>query len=678
MSDEALRALARDAGFSTQWTDNDGVERIVGLDTLRAALDALGYPARTSGDLAEARGRLAREAAAAPAMVVIGAGETRRIESIRPRGRFARIEFEHGGALDLPVEGEAGLTLPAIDRIGYHRLIVDDMQTTLAVAPHDTRRIGEAGHGRRMYGLTAQIYGLRGRPDDGAGHFGAVADLAEAAARRGAHALSLSPAHALFLADENHFTPYSPSSRLFVNALYADPALVLGPGAAWPAREAGDDLVDWPAVSRARIAHLRALFARFQQQDMQQEGALAQDFRRFRAEGGRALEDHARFETLHARLFGADFTKWNWRDWPAGLRESRSSEVETFARENEGEVSFHVFAQWLADRSMARAQGRAVAAGMRIGLISDLAVGMNAGGSQAWSAPDDLLMGLSIGAPPDMLAPLGQNWGLTSFSPRALAVSGYAPFLATLRAALGNAGGVRIDHILGLARLWLVPEGGAATDGVYLAYPFDDLLSLIALESRRHAAIVIGEDLGTVPHGLRDRLARAGVAGLRVFQFERDGGRFFPPDWYPSTSIAMSSTHDTATLAGWWRGADIALREATGQLPAGRTRADCEAERAQERRIAWEAMTNAGAVAGAEPDPSDPAPATSGGLHFLAMSPAELVLVPLEDVSGAQAQPNLPGTTDEHPNWRRRYPGAGEENLAAGHVSRLLELLSRR
>lgn len=654
MSDEALVALARAAGFSTHWTDNEGAERVVGVETLRAALDALGYAARTRDDIAASCARLDREAAAAPAMIVLRQGESRRIEALASAGRFARIEFEQGGALEFPV-GAEGVTLPPLERLGYHRLLVDGVETILAVAPHDARRLSEVGHGRRMFGLTAQIYGLRGGADDGAGHFGAVAELAEAAARRGADALSLSPAHALFLADEHHFTPYSPSSRLFLNALYADPALVFGHDAGWPARDARTDLIDWPSVSRARIAHLRALFARFQREELQQDGALARDFLRYRRDGGQALENHARFEALHAKNFGVDFTKWNWRDWPSGFRDSRSQEVEAFAREHAEGVLFHVFAQWLADRSMARAQGRAMDAGMRIGLVSDLAVGMNAGGSQAWSAPEDLLMGLSIGAPPDMLAPLGQNWGLTTFSPRALRASSYSPFIATLRAALRNAGGVRIDHILGLVRLWLVPDGAQATEGVYLAYPFDDLLSLIALESRRHAAIVIGEDLGTVPHGLRDRLAAAGVAGLRVFQFERDGGRFFPSDWYPASSVAMTSTHDTATLAGWWRGADIALREATGQLPAGRTRADCEAERIQERRAAWEALANSGAGQGVAPDPAVPEPVLDAAFRFLAKTPAELVLLPLEDVIGAQDQPNLPGTTTEHPNWARRY-----------------------
>ena len=348
-------------------------------------------------------------------------------------------------------------------------------------------------------------------------------------------------------------------------------------------------------------------------------------------------------------------------------------------RANVDAVTFHVFAQWLADRSMARAQGRALAAGMRVGLVSDLAVGMNAGGSHAWSRPGDLLLGLSIGAPPDMLAPLGQNWGLTTFSPRALRRSAYAPFIATLRAALRNAGGVRIDHVLGLARLWVTPDGARATEGVYLSYPIDDLLALVRLESVRHRAIVIGEDLGTVPHGLREKLAASGVAGMRVLQFERGDHRFNPPDWYPPTAIAMPSTHDTATIAGWWRGADIVAREQAGQLPAGRTRDACNVVRARERAMAWDAFAAAGTTAGApQPLPDAAGAVVDAAVAFLAKTAAQLVVLSLEDALGLTEQPNLPGTTSEHPNWRRRYPARSDIMLDAPDVAGRLAALSSR
>ena len=699
MTDDALRALAGAAGLASRWIDNGGVERAVSADVLAAALQALGFPAGNAADMQESGARLAAERLASPSLVAGLVGRETIIQNVRAHGAFARLEFEQGGALDIALDDDSNaLRLPPLDRIGYHRLIVDGRVIMLAIAPGSARTLASVSEGRRMWGLAAQIYGLSSKGDGGIGHFGAVADLAESAARSGADALALSPSHALFLADSAHYTPYSPSSRLFCNVLHGDPTLVFGPdrvrsiaasaqaqpddhqpdhdaqGASASARA---DLIDWPRASQARVRQLRAVYASFRDLDLATSSPLAQDFLRFRAAGGAPLQAHATFEALHARQFDRDFTKWNWRDWPADLRDARMPAVAAFARTHEDEVGFHVFAQWLVDRSMARAQSRAVAAGMRIGLVSDLAVGTNAGGSHAWSRPEDMLLGLSIGAPPDMLAPLGQNWGLTTFSPRALRATGYEPFLATLRAAMRNAGGVRIDHVMGLARLWLTPDGANATDGVYMSYPIDDLLALIRLESVRHAAVVVGEDLGTVPHGLRDRLAESGVAGMRVLQFEHDQHRYYPPDWYPETAIAMTATHDTATLAGWWRGADIEARDAAGQLPAGRTRQQCDSERAHERAMAWDAFAAAGASRGAPPAATeDPRPVVDAALAFVARTPASLVLVPIEDALGLDQQPNLPGTTTEYPNWRRRYSAEAGAMLERADVADRLRTLS--
>ncbi len=685
MSDEALRALAIEAGFQPRWTDNDGVDRNVSIETLRASLAALGLSAATDAAVAETRARLAAEKATAdlPPLRPVTVGEVLCLGSAHANAR-ARVEYELGGAAEFRIDAEG--RLPRIDRIGYHRLILGAQELTLAVAPASARTLSEAAGGGRMWGLAAQIYGLRSAGDGGAGHFGAVAQFAESAGARGADLIGLSPAHALFLADENHYTPYSPSSRLFYNALYADPADMFGAErvaacAAHMAAAVGETsgLIDWPRAARNRVALLRALYDDFCKADLVGLSPLAQDFLAFRAAGGEALEAHALFEALHADQFRRDFTKWNWRDWTPALRDPASRAVAAFARENAGAVGFHVFAQWLVDRSMARAQGRALAAGMRVGLLSDLAVGMNAGGSHAWSAQSDVLLGLSIGAPPDMLAPLGQNWGLTTFSPRALRASGYAPFLATLRAALRNAGGVRIDHVMGLVRLWLVPDGAASTEGVYLSYPTDDLLALLRLESRRHQAVVIGEDLGTVPHGLRERLAHEGIAGLRVLQFERNDGSFNPPDWYPSTAVAMTATHDTATIGGWWRGCDIAARAALAQLPPGRTGAQCADERAAERDMAWRAFVAAHVADGPLPSAEEAQQALDAATRFVAQTPAALAILPLEDALGLADQPNLPGTTTEYPNWRRRYPGEAGSLLDVDDVAaRLSDFSARR
>src|SRR5262249_8961576 len=284
--------------------------------------------------------------------------------------------------------------------------------------------------------------------------------------------------------------------------------------------------------------------------------------------------------------------------------------------------------------------------------------GMDSSGSHAWSRQQDILVGLEVGAPPDPFNSLGQNWGLTAFSPRALAAGGFAPFIATLRAGMRNAGGLRIDHVMSLTRLWLIPEGAKPDEGAYLAYPLDDLMRLAALESWRHRAIVIGEDLGTVPAGFRERLAQTGIAGMRVLWFEREDGRFRRPDNWDRSAIAVTTTHDLPPVAGWWRGADIEARAVLGILgePAARARR----ARQKERSALGRAFRAARASSGRGPAAETPAPAIDGAVGFVARTPAPLALVPLEDALGTAEQPNMPGTIDEHPNWRRRTPAAAD------------------
>ena len=298
---------------------------------------------------------------------------------------------------------------------------------------------------------------------------------------------------------------------------------------------------------------------------------------------------------------------------------------------------------------------------MALGLVADLAVGMDAGGSHAWSRPDDLITGLSVGAPPDLLGPQGQNWGITGFSPLGLARSRFEPFIATIRAALSHAGGIRIDHAMGLQRLWVVPDGKSAADGAYLSFPVDDMLRILAIESEAANAIVIGEDLGTVPEGFRPKLDRRHILGMRVMPFEAEGTRLKPPASYDAAAAVMTGTHDLPTIAGWWTGRDIAAKVAAGVF------APSAEERAREREGWWDSFVAAGVAEGDRPD--DPAPVVAAALRFVAETPCEAAVIPLEDVAGLTEQPNLPGTTTEHPNWRRRMPADTEAMLAAQPAS---------
>ncbi|MGO1081016.1 4-alpha-glucanotransferase, partial [Inquilinus sp. CA228] len=484
LADDALRDRARRAGIAPDWTDVTGQARSVAPETLERLLALIGAdePAASVPPLVTG---MVRQAIPLPSEAGTGA---------------AVLVLESGERAEITVHpGDDGRCwVPPIDRPGYHRLQLHDREITLAVAPPRCFSLDEVARGGRMWGLAAQIYGLRRPGDGGIGDSRGIAELARAAGRAGADALALSPTHALFTAEPERFGPYSPSSRLFLNPLQADPAALFGQGRVAAAiRTAGVAeamrrceaavLIDWPEAAQAKLALFRALFDGF---DAAAEagGGLAEDFAGFVRAGGALLQDHARFEALQAARLAADPADRDWRRWPAALRDPAGATVAAFAAAQDREIRFHLFLQWLADRAFAAAQAEARSAGLRIGLIADLAVGMDATGSHAWSRPSDVLGGASIGSPPDAFNADGQNWTLAAISPRAMVETGFAPFLDTLRATLRHAGGIRIDHVMGLARLWLVPDGMAPTEGAYLTYPAEDLLRLVALESHRHRA----------------------------------------------------------------------------------------------------------------------------------------------------------------------------------------------
>jgi len=662
LADDVLRDRARRAGIAPEWTDVTGQPRSVAAETLDRLLALIGAD---------------EPAASVPPLVTGVVGQAIPLPPEAGTGA-ALLAFESGERTDITVyPGDDGRSwLAPIDRPGYHRLQLHDREITLAVAPPRCFSLGEVARGGRMWGLAAQIYGLRCPGDGGIGDSRGIAELARAAGRAGADTLALSPTHALFTAEPERFGPYSPSSRLFLNPALADPAALFGQGrVAAAVRSAGAAeamrqceatvLIDWPKAARAKLALFRALFDGF---DAAAGGALAEDFAAFVRAGGALLQDHARFEALQAARLAADPADRDWRHWPEALRDPAGAAVAEFAAAHEREVRFHLFLQWLADRAFATAQAEARSAGLRIGLIADLAVGMDATGSHAWSRPTDVLGGASIGSPPDAFNADGQNWTLAAISPRAMVETGFAPFLDTLRATLRHAGGIRIDHVMGLARLWLVPDGMAPTEGAYLTYPAEDLLRLVALESHRHRAVVIGEDLGTLPWGFAGRLADHAVAGMRVLAFERDGDGFKPAERWDAGAVAMSSTHDLPPVAGWWRGADIAARAELRQYADGG--AAERTQRAADREKLWQAV-------GTGPEPEETGPVLDAALRFVARSPSRLALLPLEDVLGLEHQPNLPGTIDEYPNWRRRLHRPAGEALAVPAVATRLASIRR-
>ncbi|WP_420991879.1 4-alpha-glucanotransferase [Cupriavidus sp. 30B13] len=694
---QALHTLADRAGLMVHWEDAQGRAREVEPDVLRAILATFGLEGATVGQCEASRAQLAAEdaALALPPLLTVDRGRPVIVPLVHTLTQQAyRLELEDGSVVTGTARRHAGggMRLPAVDAIGYHRLLLGDAEVTLAVAPArcfgvaDALRARAAAGGQRPWGLSAQLYSLRRGAATGLGDLTTLAECCEAAAGAGADAVAINPLHAGFGALPERYSPYSPSSRLFLNPLYADPAAAfgqeavnqaiaaLGLGNTMQALEARTE-IDWPALAAARNAILQWLW---QQRARLLPARAAEACRAFRQQGGAALEAHARFEALQAHHLAAAGSPAeaaaaaDWRQWPVTRHTPDAAAVEAFAGSHADAVSYHAFLQWLAADGLAGAQRRARAAGMAIGVVADLAVGTDGGGSHAWARQAEMLAGVSAGAPPDLYNPLGQGWGVSVFSPRALRRHGFGAFIEMLRANLGAVGGLRIDHALGLARMWLVPDGAPPTAGAYLRFPLQDLLRLIALESWRHRAIIIGENLGTVPASFNDSLAARGMLGIDVLWFERAAAPpavppslpparrgaapavadFLPPERWPAEAVATTTTHDLPTVAGWWAGRDIAWRARLGQLGAGETETGALVARARERTALWQALAAAGLAGGPEPAPDD-AP-LDAVLAWLGRAATPLRLVPVEDLLGAREQPNLPGTVSGHPNWQRR------------------------
>lgn len=631
----------------------NGHDQTVADDLLAAILSALGYTTHSEAAIRHSLRDIATEMAELPAMLV---GETGLPTPLPPAAKRAELISTDGSGTHVPVSG--GMLAP-IDVPGYYKLIVNGRACELAVAPPCCPLPPKASQGR-LWGSVVQIPSLRGATRYPYGHFGDLDRAVAALAQRGAGAVAINPLHAMFPGEGNGYSPYSPSSRLCLNIAMADPLLV---GLPPLAQRSGGALIDWPDAIPWHYDQLRQLF-----------GTCGDAWRADAAgdppEMTNAIRHHALFDSLyrHFRTTGAR----GWQEWPAALHDPHSDAVRAFAAAHQEEIDFHRFTQWLASRGLQRIQSGARAAGMPIGLIADLAVGVDPGGSDAWALPDAMLKGLSIGAPPDPLGPLGQNWTLTSYSPAGLRRAGFAPWIAMVRAMLAAAGGVRIDHAFGLARLWVIPTGGTPADGAYLSYPLNDLVRLLTLEAYQANAIVIAENLGTSPPGFTELMASRRMLGMRVLPFERamDHGYIGAHDYEPM-AVAMTGTHDTATIAGWWRGRDLDWADQLGRLPPDCDRSQADAIRAWDRGLLWSTIGDGGD----RPAPSEPEPVVAAALGHISRSPACLALAPLEDILALDEQPNLPGTTIEHPNWQRRLPDDLETLLAdeatAARIGRL-------
>jgi len=576
--------------------------------------------------------------------------------------------------------------LPVATRCGYHRLAIlhDGVmlgEAAFIVVPAQCFRPSAVENEGRVWGAAAQLYAVRSECNWGIGDFTDLATLLSQWGARGAGVVGVNPLHALFPHNPEHASPYSPSSRCFVNVLYLDVEAIPDYAECEEALRQvrtpefqsrlkalrAAELVDYTGVAQIKLPMLELCFVHFRNHHLAFSTLRAQAFRAYQSAHAPALRRHALFEALQEHFHRADPQVWGWLAWPEAYRDPAAAEVARFAESHLERVEFYEYLQWQAELQLEAVGRRSMELGLGVGLYQDLAVSVDRGGAEAWANQDMYAIAASVGAPPDGFNLRGQDWGLPPLAPERLRAAAYAPFVATLRANMRHAGALRIDHVMALARLFWVPQGREPRDGAYVHYPFEDLVGIVALESHRNRCMVIGEDLGTVPDEVRATLARVGILSYRVLFFERQhSGEFKPPAEYPADSLVTAATHDLPTLAGYWEGRDLALRQELGLFPTEEAHREQVLARAQDRARLLGALERGGLLPeGASVDPQSLPEMTSALLRqlqvFLARGPARVLVVQLEDVLGVREQVNLPGTTSEYPNWRRKLPLALEQ-----------------
>ncbi|WP_262296481.1 malto-oligosyltrehalose synthase [Microvirga sesbaniae] len=667
--DALVERMAALVGISPDYTDAFGQSVETSPSTRQALLAALGLDVSSEAGAQESLARLERlKRGPVPAVVTVDADKAATLAFRAAPGPLSWILIEEDGAVH---EGRLARTDAAVDipalPMGYHRFRLGDRETTIIAAPSRCFEPEALQGEARLWGAAAQIYSLRSERDFGIGDYADVALLSETVGRLGGAFLGLSPVHALFASDRSKISPYSPSSRLFLESLYVDPTAVEGfvESGAQGLLEAPDlqerlarlrraQLIDYADVWAVKRPLLEALWAHHRTSG----DHLA--FEAFRRAGGEALEAHATFEALSEHF--RDQGRFWIGDWPEEYRSVHSVAVRRFRLDHPDRVAFHAWLQWVADLQLAQAAERAHEAGLPIGLYRDLAVGADGGGSEIWAAPERYAPKLSIGAPPDPLGPQGQDWGLPPFNPLTLEEQGLAAFRDLVAANMRHAGAIRIDHAFQLQRLFLIPSGASASQGAYVDYPFEAMLAILRVESHRAQCLVIAEDLGTAPEGFSDAIMESGVLSYRVLPFEREGAAFKGPGDYPRSALAVLTTHDLPTFAGWWRGLDIDLRQTLGIFEPAQA-ADERLARAADKRHLAEALAQEGLLASAQVPETPPLEET---IRYLGRTSSVLTGLQIEDASGEMNQPNMPGMDVGHPNWRRRLSNTIESIGAPG------------
>ncbi|GAA0857504.1 4-alpha-glucanotransferase [Aliiglaciecola litoralis] len=562
--------------------------------------------------------------------------------------------------------------------LGYHnlKLLAEDADEIasmrMIMAPNSCYHPQHLLDGEKVWGLSVQLYCLRSKNNWGIGDFSDLSQLVASAAKNGANFIGLNPIHALYPANPNACSPYGPSSRRWLNFIYIDVTAIDGFHTDSVQALVNDeefqaslafvrnvDYVDYEAVTRLKLSALEAIFNYQNNQYLSKNTKQNKAFKQFVAEGGESLQMLAVYDALQESLASQGKPSWGWPVFPNEFADYDSAAVAKFKKANAKRIKFYLFLQWQAALQLEAANEMAASSNMSIGIYRDLAVGVSEGSAEIWGNKDLYCTDASVGAPPDVLGPLGQNWGLPPMDPAKLYQQQYQPIIDLFDSNMKSSGALRIDHVMALLRLWWVVRGDDAKEGGYVYYPVDDLLGILALESQRHQSLVIGEDLGTVPEEIKSKLASNGVYSYRVFFFEQapDGG-FFSPAHYPVQSMSTLTTHDMPTLTGYWHCDDLELGKELGLYPTDEILTTLYASRHDNKQEILNSLHGHNSIPQSMDTNVDHL-GMSQELNFgmqthMAAGSSALLSLQLEDWLQMDKPVNVPGTYMEYPNWKRK------------------------
>jgi 4-alpha-glucanotransferase len=708
---ELIRQLAALAGLQDSYVHAQGHTEVIGLDKQQAILEAMGFDLSSESAIQQHIQQLTEQPwleVLAP-VNVCQQGEPLpiRLQQLRHNALSdwqwqisTEDQQQLSGSLSVTAsdisshrhtsQGEvlsADLVLDISLPLGYHQLILrsgtQQYSQQLIITPARCFQLHDKAVLHKTFGPALQLYAVRTARNWGIGDFLDLQQMIAPLAAQDVDFIGLNPLHALYPELPQDCSPYSPNSRLWLNTDYVALEQVAEYQHCIAAQQlfASEDFqqqlqqvraasdVDYVGVAALKKAIATLLFQQFKQQHLQKNTARATLYQQFVRHSGDSLRQLAIHQVLQGKLFAQNSDMAAWQNFPPELRDPNGSAVAEFARKHSDAIELQLYLQWQAQLQLAEVKRLCQQHGMAIGLYCDVAVGTSRSSAESWGAPEDYLLDLSVGAPADIMAPKGQNWGLLAYNPHTLRQKAYQPFIQLLQANMRYAGALRLDHVMALLRLWCCPLGADATAGAYIRFPAADLFAILALESQRNSCVVIGEDLGTVPVEISQLLAQYQVLSYRVFMLEQKAGSYdYAAQTYPELALATVTTHDMPTLVGYWQQHDLALRHKLDLFPTAAVADSLHQLRTDEMQLMRQRLQ----LPNKDYNADDYATLVRASHIFTASQPAKLFAFQLEDLLLMATPVNIPGTSTEYPNWRRKLVQNIEEMLERDDVMALV------